>query len=134
VLCWGAEPGASLTGEVKLAAEEIRRLLGEAARPTICFDRGGYSPKLFAEFHPAAMRLSPECKRLHDAMRMATYSATTTLCRLLAPHYSRAEDEGRTLLLEALRAPADLEVIGDELHVLINPPVSPPPQGDRGAL
>ncbi|MHB1599855.1 MAG: putative transposase [Acidimicrobiales bacterium] len=72
------------------------------------------------EVYPDAMRLSPECKRLHDAIRMATYNATTALCRLLAPHYRRAEDEGRTLLLEALRSPADLEVVGDELHVRIN--------------
>ena len=315
VLCWNTEPGASLTGELEIAARQIRRLVGEDAWPTICFDRGGYSPKLFAElesarFHllsyrkaplddeprdafsvykltddlgrdqtyllsdrmvrlsykvgkatkifscrqvtrldertchqtqilttrtdlaaenvayamfsrwrqenffrylrhnlgldaldtyakheddlarsipnpakkkaasavrsakaavtgaeaelarttlekgsaglegidaarealvdakaaqravparialgevyPDAMRLSPERKRLHDAIRMATYNATTALCRLLAPHYRRAEDEGRTLLLEALRSPADLEVIGDELHVRIN--------------
>ena len=315
VLCWNTEPGASLTGELEIAAGEIRRLVGDEARPTICFDRGGYSPRLFAEleaagFHlltyakaplndeppsafvaheltddfgrrqtylladrlvhlsykhgkltkvfscrqvtrldertahqthilttrtdlspaevayamfsrwrqenffrylrhnlgldaldsyakdhddlarsvpnpkkkdaaknvraakaalltaeaevaretleqgsagiegieqahealadakaaqravparvalgevyPDAMRLSPERKRLHDAIRMATYNATTALCRLLAPHYRRAEDEGRTLLLEALRAPADLEVVGDELHVRIN--------------
>ena len=72
------------------------------------------------ELYPDAMRLSPERKRLHDAIRMATYNATTALCRLLAPHYRRAEDEGRTLLLEALRSPADLAVIGDELHVRIN--------------
>lgn len=72
------------------------------------------------EIHPDAMRLSPERKRLHDAIRMATYNATTALCRLLAPHYRRAEDEGRTLLIEALRSPADLEVIDDELHVRIN--------------
>lgn len=72
------------------------------------------------EIHPDAMRLSPERKRLHDAIRMATYNATTALCRLLAHHYRRAEDEGRMLLLEALRSPADLAVVGDELHVSIN--------------
>ena len=71
--------------------------------------------------HPDAMRLSPERKRLHDAIRMATYNATTAHCRLLAPHYRRAADEGRTLLLEALRSPADLEILAEELHVRINP-------------
>ncbi len=37
------------------------------------------------ELYPDAMRLSPERKRLHDAIRMATYNATTALCRLHAP-------------------------------------------------
>jgi transposase-like protein len=72
------------------------------------------------ELHDDAMRLQPERKRLHDAVRMATYNATSALSRLLAPHYRRADDEARMVLREALRSPADLEVIGDELHVRIN--------------
>ncbi len=56
---------------------------------------------------------------------MATYNATSALARLLAPHYRRAADEGRMVLQEALRSPADLEVIGDELHVRINPLSAP---------
>ena len=72
------------------------------------------------ELHPDAARLAPERKRLHDATRMATYNATSALARLLGPHYARAEDEARTLLAEAFRSPADLEVIGDELHVRLD--------------
>lgn len=34
--------------------------------------------------------------------------------------HSRAEDEGRSLLREVFGSPADLEVVGDELHVRIN--------------
>ena len=73
------------------------------------------------ELHPDAKRLNGERKRLHDAVRMASYNATSVLARLLAPHYRRAEDEARMLLAEAFRSPADLEVKGDELHVRINP-------------
>ncbi|MGH9064025.1 MAG: putative transposase [Acidimicrobiales bacterium] len=47
------------------------------------------------------------------------------MVRLLAPHYRRAEDEARTLLGEAFGSPADLEVVGDELHVRINPLSAP---------
>ncbi len=56
---------------------------------------------------------------------MATYNAETALARLLAPHYARAEDEARSLLREALRSPADLEIVGAELHVRITPLSAP---------
>ncbi|MGH9092813.1 MAG: putative transposase, partial [Acidimicrobiales bacterium] len=72
------------------------------------------------ELHADAKRLAPERKRLHDAIRMATYNTTSALARLVAPHYKRADDEARMLLSEAFRSPADLEVIGDDLHVRIN--------------
>jgi prepilin-type processing-associated H-X9-DG protein len=49
LLVWQADPGASLVGELRLVVDKVRSLLGEDARPTICFDRGGWSPKLFAE-------------------------------------------------------------------------------------
>lgn len=70
--------------------------------------------------HPDAVRQEGERKRLHDAIAMATYNATSTLARLLGPHYARAEDEARMLLREALRSPADVEVVDDELRVAIN--------------
>ncbi|MGH9000761.1 MAG: hypothetical protein ACRDY7_15385, partial [Acidimicrobiia bacterium] len=37
-------------------------------------------------------------KRIHDAIRMAVYNATSALARLVGPHYARAQDEARTLL------------------------------------
>ncbi|HYU56779.1 MAG TPA: hypothetical protein VEO00_01845 [Actinomycetota bacterium] len=77
------------------------------------------------EVRPDAVRLAPERKRIHDAVRMATYNAESALARLLAPHYARAEDEARSLLREAFRAPADLQVIGDELHVRLSPLSAP---------
>jgi transposase len=73
------------------------------------------------ELHPDAVRSAPERKRIHDAVRMATYNATSSLAALLGDHYRRAEDEARTLLSEAFRSSADLEVVGDELHVRLEP-------------
>lgn len=77
------------------------------------------------EVRPDAVRLAPERKRIHDAIRMATYNAESALARLLAPHYARADDEARSLLREAFRTPADLEVIGDDLHVRLCPLSAP---------
>ena len=69
---------------------------------------------------PDSVRLTNERKRIHDAIRMATYNAESALARLLGPHYARADDEARTLLREAFAAPADLEVVGNELHVRLD--------------
>lgn len=77
------------------------------------------------ESHPAAARLDPERKRIHDAIRMATYNAESALARILAPHYCRADDEARSLLREIFGSPADLEVIGNELHVGVKPLSAP---------
>ena len=77
------------------------------------------------DVHPDTKTLDPERKRLHDACRMAVYNATSSLARLLGPHYTRADDEARMLLREAFRTPADLQIIGDELHVRIDPLSAP---------
>jgi len=71
------------------------------------------------QVHPDAARLDSERKRIHDAIRMATYNAESALARLLAPHYARADDEARSLLREIFASPADMELAGDELHVRI---------------
>jgi len=53
LLVWQSPPGASLAGELKVVTQKVRRLVGDDARPTICFDRGGWSPKLFAQLADA---------------------------------------------------------------------------------
>ena len=77
------------------------------------------------DVHADAARLHPERKRIHDAIRLATYNAESALARLLVPHYRRADDEARSLLREVFTAPADMEVVGDELHVRIHPLSAP---------
>jgi len=74
---------------------------------------------------PDAVRIDVERKRIMDAIRMATYNAESSLARLIAPHYARAEDEARSLLREAFRTSADLEVKGATLHVRIEPLSAP---------
>jgi len=74
---------------------------------------------------PDAVRIDVERKRIMDAIRMATYNAESSLARLLAPHYARAEDEARSLLREAFRTSADLEACGTTLHVRIEPLSAP---------
>ena len=87
-----------------------------------------------SEVRPDAVRLNPERKRIHDAIRMATYNAESALARMLAPHYTRAGDEGRSLLREAFRTPADLEVVGNELHVRLTALSAPRRTRAIGAL
>jgi hypothetical protein len=69
--------------------------------------------------------LDPERKRIHDAVRMAVYNAESALTRLLADHYPCAHQEARTLLRQIYTGPADLQVVGDELHVRIHPLSAP---------
>jgi len=47
LLVWQADPGDSLVGALARAVNELRDMVGPDARPTIAFDRGGWSPKLF---------------------------------------------------------------------------------------
>ena len=78
------------------------------------------------EARPGALRLDDERKRLHDAVRMATWNAEHALARALGPHYARAEDEAHSLLSEAFSASAAyLEVIDGHLHVRIEPLSAP---------
>lgn len=50
------------------------------------------------------VKLAVERKHLTDLLKMVAYQAEGDLVRLLAPHYRRAEHEGRTLIHTALAA------------------------------
>jgi Winged helix-turn helix len=52
-----AEPSASLAAQVKDLLPDLRRICGGQARPVLCFDRGGWSPDLFAEILAAGFGL-----------------------------------------------------------------------------
>ncbi len=73
----------------------------------------------------AVIKLATERKHLTNLIKMVAYQAESDLLALLRPHYARADDEGRTLLHELFRAPADLRVSGSELHVTLHPLSSP---------
>lgn len=77
------------------------------------------------DIRPDAVRLDDERKRIHDAIRMATWNAEHALARALGPYYARAEDEAHSLLAETFAASADLQIVGDELHVNLEPLSAP---------
>jgi hypothetical protein len=54
------------------------------------------------------VQLKPEAKHLSDTIKMLAYRAETALVRLLEPGYARSEEEGRAVVREFLRSPADV--------------------------
>ena len=73
----------------------------------------------------AVVKLAPERKHLTNLVKMLAYQAESDLLRLVAPHYKRAGDEGRTLIQSALASAADLEVTKTELRVTLAAQSSP---------
>lgn len=73
------------------------------------------------------VKFDPETKHLTDTIKMAAYRAETSLFHLMGPAYARTEEEGRALVRNILRTPAD--ILPDEdagllrvrLHGLANP-------------
>lgn len=57
VLVFTAPPSASLAGELRRTLPELRALVGPGRRVTVVFDRGGYSPEVFAEIVAAGFDL-----------------------------------------------------------------------------
>jgi len=52
-----AEPSDSLAGELRRLLPQLRGIVGEGRRVTVCFDRGGWSPALFADITGAGFDL-----------------------------------------------------------------------------
>ena len=71
------------------------------------------------------VKLAPERKHLTNLIKMVAYQAESDLLRLVAPHYRRAAQEGRTLLQAALASAADLEVTQTQLRVTMASQSSP---------
>jgi len=71
------------------------------------------------------VKLAPERKHLTNLIKMVAYQAESDLVRLIAPHYRRADQEGRTLLQSALASATDLQVTETELTVTLAPQSSP---------
>ena len=77
---------------------------------------------------PKIVKLDPETKHLTDTIKMVAYRAETALVGMLDDNvYARTEEEGRALVREILRAPADIlpdegeGVLRVRLHGLANP-------------
>ena len=71
------------------------------------------------------VKLATETKHLTNLLKMVAYQAESELVRMVAPHYPRAEDEGRTLIQTALNSAADIEVGEQELRIALAPLSSP---------
>jgi hypothetical protein len=71
------------------------------------------------------VKLAPERKHLTNLIKMVAYQAESDLLRWVAPHYRRADDEGRTFIQAALASTADLKVTNRELRVTLAPQSSP---------
>jgi len=52
-----AEPSDSLAGELRRLLPQLRQIVGQDRRVTVCFDRGGWSPALFADITAAGFGL-----------------------------------------------------------------------------
>ena len=77
------------------------------------------------QVRPGARLLDEETKLLTHGIRMSAYNAETTLARMIAPHYARAEHEARALLREAFTLPGDIYITDGQLHVNLDPATAP---------
>jgi transposase len=73
----------------------------------------------------AVVKLATERKHLTDIIKMAAYQAESELIGLLRPHYTRIDQEGRTLLHELFAAAGDIRVFNSELNITLAPLSSP---------
>ncbi len=70
-------------------------------------------------------QVNVETRRLMHCFRIAAFRAESALRELLHPHYRRWRQDGRTIVQSMLQSSGDLEVVGDELHVAIEPQSAP---------
>ena len=67
------------------------------------------------------VKLAPERKHLTNLVKMVAYQAESALLKMVASHYRRVDDEGRTLIQSALASVADIKVTDRELRVTLAP-------------
>ena len=56
-----------------------------------------------------------------NLIKMVAYQAESALLRMVATHYRRVNEEGRTLIQSALASAADIEVTNRELRITVAP-------------
>ncbi len=67
------------------------------------------------------VKLAPERKHLTNLIKMVAFQAESNLLRIVASHYRRVNEEGRTLIQSALGSAADIQVTDRELRVTLAP-------------
>jgi transposase-like protein len=94
-----AEPSDSLAGELRRLLPQLRQVAGEGRRVTVCFDRGGWSPALFADITAAGFDLLTW--RKGPAQDLPAEVFTTVTC---------ADDRGRAHEYELAGSTAELGI------------------------
>ena len=115
----GGKATVDPTAQQGLTAAETALAAAQAA------SRATASHLPLGQVRPGSRKLETERKLLTHAIRMSAYNSESALARLLRPHYSRGEDETRSLLREAFTLPGDLQILGDTLHVRLDPASAP---------
>ena len=88
-------------------------------RPAFEHYRDPSTPHYCRQRIPPEYPLDPERKLLTNLVKMVAYQAESDLVHLASPYYKRIKDEGRTLIHSALATPADIELAGSELRVVL---------------
>jgi transposase-like protein len=94
-----AEPSESLAGELKRLLPDLRAIVGEGRKVTVCFDRGGWSPALFADIIEAGFDLLTW--RKGPAPDVSAAEFTTITC---------ADDRGRAHEYDLADATVTLDI------------------------
>jgi len=113
-----------LTGtcdELSATLDEVRAQLADARQAAA--DTPARVP--LGDIAPDARLLDTETKLVTHACRIAAYNTESSLARLVAPHYARANDEARSLIREALATAGDLHLADGHIHVQLNPLSAP---------
>src|SRR5690348_14599255 len=94
-----AEPSDSLAGELRRLLPDLRGIAGQGRRVTVCFDRGGWSPALFADITGAGFDLLTWRKGPSPDLPAETF--TTVAC---------TDDRGRAHEYDLAEATVELEI------------------------
>jgi hypothetical protein len=80
-----AKPGASLAAELRRLIPDLRAMVGDGRRVLVGFDRGGWSPALFADLHAAGF----DCLTWRKGK-------TTDIDEALFAEHTHTDEHGRT--------------------------------------
>ena len=118
-------PGSGGTATVDAAAGLALTAAQDNLAKAKAGSRATASHLPLGQVRPGSRLLETETKLITHAIRMSAYNSESALARLLRPHYARSDREGRALLREAFNLPGDLQIIGTNLHVRLNPASAP---------
>ena len=94
-----AEPGASLAAELRRLIPQLRALVGDQRRVLVGFDRGGWSPTLFADLDAAGF----------DTLTWRK-GAIADIDEALFVEHTHTDDHGRTHTWELADTEVDLQI------------------------